>query len=165
MKAGLIAALVVIGSALWIFTRPDSRVVHADEPAGRVPLMTPSPPPDPVLADTMLADYASDDSSGKKDLNLMVTFLDSVFLLVKQRDTADYATNEDLVLFLQGKNSHQSPFLNQKSRALNDKGQLVDRWGSPLIFHPVSQKLLEIRSAGPDQKAYTEDDFLWPSPP
>ncbi len=163
MKIGSISALVVIGIAIWIFTRPDSAPVSENEPGGVKPLITPSPPPAPVLADTMLVDYASEASSGKDDLNLMVAFLDSVFLLIKQRDTADYATNEDLVLFLQGNNSHQSPFLNQKSHALNDEGQLVDRWESPLIFHPVSQKLLEIRSAGPDQKPYTEDDLLWPS--
>lgn len=123
---------------------------------------TPAEPSKPVLADTMLAAYGTDESSGKEDLRKLVTLLDSVFLLVKKRDSADYATNEDLVLFLKGANPHQTAFLNADSPALNEAGQLIDRWGSPIIVHPVSRKLLEIRSAGPDQKPYTEDDFLWP---
>jgi len=125
-------------------------------------VVTPIPPRPAVLGDTMLADYASEESSGKEDLEMMARFLDSVFLLVKSRDSSEYSTNEDLVLFLKGGNSHQSPFLNGDSSALNHEGQLIDRWGIPIIVHPVSQKLLELRSAGPDQKAYTDDDFIWP---
>ena len=165
MKSGFTAAIVIIGIAIWIFSQSNHAPVSKEKPPALVvPLITPDPPPDPVLADTMLANYASDETSGKEDLNLMAAFLDSVFLLVKQRDTADYATNEDLVIFLQGRNSHQSPFLNKESQALNAQGQLIDRWSSPLNVHPVSQKLLELRSVGPDQKPYTEDDFLWPDP-
>lgn len=110
----------------------------------------------------MLEGYGSDDSSDRKDLMRFATFLDSVFLLVKERDTADYATNPDLALFLLGSNSHQTPFLNKDSPALNEKGELIDRHGTPLIIHPVSRKLLEIRSAGPDRQPYTPDDLLWP---
>lgn len=124
---------------------------------------TPAEPRRPVLADTMLANYGTDESSGKEDFRKLTTFLDSVFLLVKKRDTADYATNEDLALFLKGSNPHQTAFLSADSPALNKEGQLIDRWGSPIIVHPISRKLLEIRSAGPDQKPYTEDDFLWPN--
>ena len=124
----------------------------------------PVEPRKPVLADTMLANYASDESSGKEDLRYLATFLDSVFLLIKTRDTADYSTNEDLALFLKGANPHRTVFLNEDSPALNKEGQLIDRWDSPIIVHLISRKLLEIRSAGPDKKSYTEDDFLWPAP-
>lgn len=117
----------------------------------------------PVLADTMLEDYASPDSSNAQDHNSMVRFLDSVFLLVKTRDTADYATNEDLALFLLGQNSNQTPFIKKNTAALNEHNQVIDRWGTPIIIHPVSRKLLEIRFAGPDLTPYTEDDLIWPS--
>lgn len=167
MKPGILVALVFITVTVWFLMRPAPVPVASDRdlPAPLEPVITPPPPLVPVLADTMLVNYASDETSGKEDLNLMATFLDSVFLLIKQRDTADYATNEDLVEFLQGNNSHQSPFLNQSFRAINEDGQLIDRWGSPLIVHPVSRKLLELRSAGPDKTPYTEDDLLWPTPP
>ena len=163
MKRALTLLIIVLALGLpwWFLKSPDKEETPSQviEPE---PLITPAPPRQPVLADNMLADYASDDSSGKSDLQMMARFLDSVFLLVKQRDTADYATNEDLALFLKGVNPHQTAFLNPDSPALNQKSQLIDRWGSPLIVHPVSRKLLQIRSAGPDQKPYTEDDFLWP---
>jgi len=119
-------------------------------------------PPDSVLSDTMLAGYAGESTSAAEDLEMIARYIDSVFLLVKDRDTADYSTNEDLVLFLHGSNSHHLSFLAKNGPALNGKGQLVDRWGSPLIPHPISRKLLELRSAGPDKIPYTDDDLLWP---
>ena len=166
MKPEFPTIFLIIAIVIWILTRfgPSRSSDEKTPPVVVEPLITAIESSDPVLADTMLANYASEDTSGKEDLNLLVAFLDSVFLLVKQRDTADYSTNEDLVLFLQGSNSHKSPFLHKESLALNDKGQLIDRWGTPIIVHPVSQKLLEIRMAGPDQKPYSEDDLHWPSP-
>ena len=86
-------------------------------------------PPDSVLSDTMLAGYAGESTSAAEDLEMIARYIDSVFLLVKDRDTADYSTNEDLVLFLHGSNSHHLSFLAKNGPALNGKGQLVDRWG------------------------------------
>ncbi|MCX8237347.1 MAG: hypothetical protein OSB05_00880 [Akkermansiaceae bacterium] len=158
--------MIIILFGLWFFLAQRAE----DDPAPPTPekqvesiVKTPAEPRRPVLADTMLANYGTDESSGKEDFRKLTTFLDSVFLLVKKRDTADYATNEDLALFLKGSNPHQTAFLSADSPALNKEGQLIDRWGSPIIVHPISRKLLEIRSAGPDQKPYTEDDFLWPN--
>jgi len=37
-------------------------------------------------------------------------------------------------------------------------GQLVDRWGSPWFFHQQSSNVIEVRSAGPDHKLFTDDD-------
>ena len=96
------------------------------------------------------------------DLLLISRLIDSAFLIVKNRDTREYATIEDLVLFLRGQNAYQSAYLGKTSLALNEKGQLIARWGSPLIVHPFSQKILELRSPGPDRKPYTEDDLSWP---
>lgn len=171
MKAAIAGTILIILVGLWIIqkkeTPEDQTNPSANIPEVEIPhpqIETPDQPPTPVLADTMLAGYGSDESSGKEDLLKLATLLDSVFLLVKNRDSADYSTNEDLVLFLKGENPHRAKFLNDPSPALNQNGQLIDRWGSPIIVHPISRKLLEIRSAGPDKQAYTEDDFTWPEP-
>ncbi|MGC6460123.1 MAG: hypothetical protein ACON4R_17355 [Akkermansiaceae bacterium] len=74
------------------------------------------------------------------------------------------STDPDLALFLLGNNSPQSSFLGKNSPALNDRGELTDRHGTQLFIHPTSRKLLEIRFAGPDQKPYTLDDLVCPSP-
>ena len=39
-------------------------------------------------------------------------------------------------------------------------GQLVDRWGSPWLFHQLAADLIEVRSAGPDRKPFTADDIV-----
>jgi hypothetical protein len=41
---------------------------------------------------------------------------------------------------------------------INARGELIDRFGTPYDFHPVSSELLEIRSAGPDKILETADD-------
>ena len=165
MKARIVGACF----AIIILASLISQRGQASETKGGTPqkvaegnLVFSEPPSNPVLSDTMLAGYGGENTSAAEDLEMVAHFIDSVFLLVKQRNTADYSTNDDLVLFLQGSNSHRLPFLAKVSPALNTKGQLVDRWNSPLITHPVSQKVLELRSAGPDKIPYTRDDLLCP---
>lgn len=164
MKAGIVGACALLIILVLLFRGQNSEPAPDQEYKPKeVPQIFSKEPADPVLSDTMLAGYAGHETSGAEDLKIMARFLDSVFLLVKQRDIADYATNEDLVLFLHGRNSHRAPFLASDAPALNGQGQLVDRWDSPIIVHPVSQNLLELRSAGPDKKPYTEDDLTWPN--
>lgn len=163
MKArifGACVALIILG---LLISRRGSEPETMDGASGTKgdPVFS-KKPADSVLSDTMLAGYAGETTSAAEDLEMMARYIDSVFLLVKERDTADYSTNEDLVLFLYGSNSHHLSFLAKNGPALNGKGQLADRWGSPLIPHPISRKLLELRSAGPDKIPYTDDDLLWP---
>ena len=42
--------------------------------------------------------------------------------------------------------------------AVNEKGELIDRWGTPFFLHQLSARQMEIRSAGPDREMWTEDD-------
>ena len=66
---------------------------------------------------------------------------------------------------LRGRNRLGLAFLPARHPALNEHGQLVDRWGTPYFFHALSSTRMEIRSAGPDQRMYTEDDVrLSPEP-
>jgi hypothetical protein len=43
---------------------------------------------------------------------------------------------------------------------LNERGELIDAWGTPYFFHHLSRLDLEIRSAGPDQTLFTPDDLV-----
>ncbi len=38
-------------------------------------------------------------------------------------------------------------------------GQLVDRWGTPWHFHQQSSGVIEVRSAGPDRRLFSDDDL------
>ena len=83
-------------------------------------------PPDSVLSDTMLAGYAGKTTSATEDLEMIARYIDSVFLLVKDRDTADYSTNKDLVHFLRAGYQKQGQLLYRAlmkaySENLNEK--------------------------------------------
>lgn len=66
--------------------------------------------------------------------------------------------NREISDTLRGANPNGIPFLPAGHRAINQRGELCDRWGTPLFFHAESGIKMEIRSAGPDQKPWTADD-------
>lgn len=67
--------------------------------------------------------------------------------------------NEEIVDQLRGKNAAGIAVLSP-DYPLNPEGQLTDRWNTPYFFHAISARELEIRSAGPDRKMWTEDDVF-----
>jgi hypothetical protein len=66
--------------------------------------------------------------------------------------------NAEITASLNGKNPGQVLFLGE-SPSLNDKGELVDAWGTPYFFHQLSSTDLDIRSAGADRTMWTADDL------
>ena len=92
MKARIVGTCV----AIIILASLISRRGYESETKGGTPrkveednLVFSEPPPDPVLSDTMLTGYAGENTSAAEDLEMIAHFIDSVFLLVKQRNTAD----------------------------------------------------------------------------
>ena len=69
-------------------------------------------------------------------------------------------SNPEITRTLAGKNRTGAKFLDAASVTLNDAGELLDSWGTPYFFHPVSGTIMEIRSAGPDRKLFTADDIV-----
>lgn len=118
--------------------------------------------PEQQMGDEMLADYASESSDGKADIELFYHYLQNVFLLIKSRDSHQYAINEDLADFLRGKNDYKTPYVSANSHIFNDDQMIVDRWGTPIHIHTISRDRFELRSAGPDKKLFSDDDFFWP---
>ena len=67
--------------------------------------------------------------------------------------------NSEITAALMGKNPKQVNFIREDSGLrVNDKGELIDAWGTPFFFHQLSGKVMEIRSAGEDKKMWTFDD-------
>lgn len=66
--------------------------------------------------------------------------------------------NEDIVTAMLGENAKRAAYLQADSPAIKD-GRLLDPWGTPYWFHPVSRDRMEIRSAGPDRELFTADDL------
>ena len=67
-------------------------------------------------------------------------------------------TNSEITEQLLGKNPKKMKFIDAKGLSINEKGELLDLWGSPYFFHQVSKSYLEIRSAGEDKLLWTADD-------
>ncbi len=66
--------------------------------------------------------------------------------------------NHEIVEKLIGKNAKQVAMIMPGHSAINAKGELVDRWGTPFFFHQISGKEMEVISAGPDGRLWTADD-------
>lgn len=113
----------------------------------------------PLLGETLLRGYATADSTPENDLKLMAQLMDNFTLLVKASTKLPMSVNEDWASAFRGLNPAHERFLPDQHVALNALGQLVDRWQTPLFFHPLGEHRFEIRSAGPDKKMWTDDDL------
>jgi hypothetical protein len=69
--------------------------------------------------------------------------------------------NAEVTAALMGDNRLGLALIPKDHRAVNSRGELCDRWGTPFRFHQLSGTQMEIRSAGPDRKFATEDDAVW----
>ena len=67
--------------------------------------------------------------------------------------------NEDVVEALIGYNAKKVGLIPDNHPAIDERGRLIDRWGTPYIFHAISGKHMQIVSAGPDLKTGTADDL------
>lgn len=70
--------------------------------------------------------------------------------------------NFEIVDALRGDNPIRYAVIPEDMPSLNADGELLDRWGTPYWFHPISGQVMDVRSAGPDQKLWTEDDISLP---
>lgn len=69
--------------------------------------------------------------------------------------------NAEITAALMGENPAKFVFIARSHRAINARGELCDRWGTPFRFHQLSGVQMEIRSAGPDRKFGTGDDAVF----
>jgi hypothetical protein len=66
--------------------------------------------------------------------------------------------NADITKALLGANKTRTRFA--EGARVNDRGELVDGWGTPYFFHAISAREMEIQSAGPDRQMWTADDIV-----
>ena len=70
-------------------------------------------------------------------------------------------SNEEITRALSGENPQQVNYFNAEAgMRLNEKGELIDAWGTPFFFHQLSAAQMEIHSAGPDKIMWTLDDLV-----
>ena len=69
--------------------------------------------------------------------------------------------NAAITAALTGKNPLNFQFIRRDHPAINARGELCDRWGTPFFFHALSGTRMELLSAGPDRQMYTDDDLVF----
>jgi hypothetical protein len=69
-------------------------------------------------------------------------------------------SNAEITAALARGNAGQVDFLTGRGLPVNEKGELVDPWGTALFFHQLSGDEMELRSAGPDRQLWTDDDLV-----
>lgn len=137
-------------------TRPPAPAFPALTPPDHADL-SPIPPHPDTLA------FGTPDIPPEREPVLLLTFFEAY----RERFGA-YPAGEDNAQFmnaLRGNNPARLGIFPLNHPRLDTNGQLLDAWGNPFIFHKLSRDHLEIRSMGPDQTPYTEDDLLAPRRP
>ena len=89
------------------------------------------------------------------------------FQILRERHGA-FPEGEDNAQFMRalaGNNKSGLVVFPVGHRRLDANGALLDAWGTPFAFHPVSRQYLEIRSAGADREMFTADDLVVPKRP
>jgi hypothetical protein len=132
-------------------TKPESEPSQVKSPGAR--------PAGPLVGERILKDYGNPERPPEEDLMWMARALDNFALLVKGDNPLPLGANEDIANALRGRNKAKLRALPDGHPAFNDRGQIVDRWGTPLYFHARRRDQLDIRSAGPDREMWTPDDL------
>lgn len=159
----LLVLVFVFGRMKWKFSKPAPRSpMPAQVATNAVTVATPSlttGTTNALLGETILRGYAAPNLSPENDLTIMARLMENTLLLLKSAANRPLSANEDWADLFRGKNAASEEFLPAQHVALNEKGQLIDRWQTPLFFHALGGGRYEIRSAGPDGKLWTDDDL------
>jgi hypothetical protein len=99
-------------------------------------------------------------NSPSGDIHADLRMLNDTFIALRgaTRGLNPTGENAEITAVLTGRNRLGFAFIPPDCGAIDAKGQLVDRWGTPYFFHQLSGEKMEIRSAGPDRELWTADD-------
>lgn len=165
------ATAVFLGLAALFFLRTrvgEARpVTRSAPPAVRPASVAQSIQPNSPLASVVSADSPIGDAlnSSEGTIRRDLEILDELFVAFQTnfpRLGNPVGENAEITAALTGDNPAKFVFISLRHRAVNARGELCDRWGTPFRFHQVSGTQMEIRSAGPDRKFATADDTLFP---
>lgn len=157
--------LIALGlsAGIGVGLRNQLRVAEIDETIPSVERLLPKAGNDEVVtvSDRDFVDYGSESATTEDDLELVESLLVAYFRSAKEdANRFPMGTNREITRVLAGHNPMRHGWIPSDHPAINDDGELVDRWNRPLHFHGLGSGVFEIRSAGPDTTLFTEDDIL-----
>jgi hypothetical protein len=141
--------------------RRDSRVpAGATTPASGVAIGAVSATADAVADFPIAAPLNAPGGAIAQDLDI-VSQLFEAWQSNFPREGNPVGENAEITVALMGGDRLELALIPKGHRAVNERGELCDRWGTPFRFHQLSGTKMEIRSAGPDRKFATDDDAVW----
>ena len=166
VSAGVVLALLLLIVALLVVLRPRTKLSRsAAKPAVSVPLEG-SAAPDLGPASLEIADpqaYAdlhSVRTTALQDVRIVEGIVRNLRESLTSTQSPPLGFNEEITRALSGRNPLEIAFVPSNHPAINARGLLCDRWGTPYHFHPVAHDRIDVRSAGPDRKLFTTDDVV-----
>lgn len=155
MIFAMLGALVWVSNQLGGIRRQQSSSVPTSgrSPATLLPTV-------PTAAESLLQGYGDPSTPPIEDLRKIQRISTGYFSIVKDAQHFPIGGNEDFSAVLRGENPNHEVFIHAGNPVFSPQGQLLDRWGSPLIIHPEAWRVLSLRSAGPDRIAYNGDDLV-----
>lgn len=124
------------------------------------PGRAPGAGPPPAASEGGRSELADGLNSPAGSVRADLRIIDGIFNAYRSalRSGNPIGENAEITAALDGRNRLGFAFLPADCPAINAKGELCDRWGTPYFFHQLSGEKMEIRSAGPDHQLWTADD-------
>jgi hypothetical protein len=165
IRTGLLGLALVAGVVLILAVlRPRfgslRQAVSALRDHASVPASTLRIPPSTIAGLGERSHLAENLNSPATDVHADLRTINEIFVAYRGavHEEDPVGENVDITRALTGRNKLGFAFIPPDCPALNAKGELCDRWGSPYFFHQISGTRMEIRSAGPDKRLWTPDD-------
>ncbi len=166
----VVAAIVVLigGLLLWQAMRVGSEADSPPAIPGARPPTTPltsasseprRPAPPPPERSTLADALNSPSTDIRADLRLVLELVDTFRSNFLQTGNPT-GTNAEITAALTGRNPLRLALVPSDHPAINRDGELCDRWGTPFFFHAESATRMDVRSAGPDRRMWTDDDVV-----
>jgi hypothetical protein len=165
-RALFLIALLGVALLLWFSLSRRAAPVESARPpvpvtSSRPAAATPVAPAASATERSTLADALNSPTKDiRADLQVVAEVI-SAFRSNFPRLGNPVGTNAEITAALTGKNKLHLALIPADHPAINRDGELCDRWGTPFFFHAESSTRMEIRSAGPDKKMWTDDDVAF----
>lgn len=123
------------------------------------------PGPKPVSLATVEEPPAAPETAEAVSSIPPVTTLENMRSAIRQYSSRfggnPVGSNSEITSTLNGGNTRKAVFVNpDDGLRINERGELIDNWGTPYFFHQLSRTEMEIHSAGPDRRLWTADDLV-----
>ncbi|HUR56464.1 MAG TPA: hypothetical protein VM029_02055 [Opitutaceae bacterium] len=157
----VIAAAILVAIAIWYsaLSQPSSGVTQPTSPDRKPKTSAAIPAATPAERSTLADALNSPAADIRADLRLVAGLVDT-FRSNFPREGNPVGNNAEITATLTGRNKLRLSLIPPDHPAINARGELCDRWGTPFFFHAESATHMEIRSAGPDRKMWSADDVI-----